>query len=397
VNSETPQNRTSAYFSENEMKLGVFCMNISGGMMMSSAAANKLDWNENVDVARKADQAGWEFLLPLGRWRGHGGPNNPNAEQYDSFTWAAAMAAVTSNIHVFATCHVPIFHPMLAAKMSATIDNISGGRFGVNIVSGWNGPEFGMFGVEQLPHDDRYLAAGEWLDVMERLWNEEDEVNHQGRYYRVERGYLQPKPVQRPRPLIVSAGTSAPGLDFALTRADVCFQGGPDWEFIEQTAGRTRRRADELGKSAELLNFCSVVVKDTEREARDYFNWYVDECGDFEAARALVDLTISGDARSLPHEIAQSYARAYIAGWGAMPLIGTAEQVVDQLIRMKKTGYAGVALGWLDYAEGIDRFNAEVLPLMRQAGLRQAVLGPPSSAIIELAWRRLCCSTRSLD
>jgi FMNH2-dependent dimethyl sulfone monooxygenase len=54
--------------------------NISGGMM-SSAAKNKLDWNENVDVARKADQAGWEFLLLLGRWRGHGGPNNPNAEQ----------------------------------------------------------------------------------------------------------------------------------------------------------------------------------------------------------------------------------------------------------------------------------------------------------------------------
>lgn len=73
VSSETTPYRKSAYFSSNEMKLGVFCMNISGGMMMSSAAKNKLDWNENVDVARKADQAGWEFLLPLGRWRGHGG------------------------------------------------------------------------------------------------------------------------------------------------------------------------------------------------------------------------------------------------------------------------------------------------------------------------------------
>jgi hypothetical protein len=81
VSSETTPYRKSAYFSSNEMKLGVFCMNISGGMMMSSAAKNKLDWNENVDVARKADQAGWEFLLPLGQWRGHGGPNNPTAEQ----------------------------------------------------------------------------------------------------------------------------------------------------------------------------------------------------------------------------------------------------------------------------------------------------------------------------
>jgi FMNH2-dependent dimethyl sulfone monooxygenase len=366
----SPDNSRSAYFSTNEMKLGVFCLNISGGMMMSSAAKQELDWSENVEVARKAEEAGWEFLLPLGRWRGHGGPTNPNAEQYDPFTWAAAIAAVTERIHVFATCHVPIYHPMLAAKMAATVDNISGGRFGLNIVSGWNALEFGMFGIDQLPHDERYVQSAEWLDVMERLWTEPGEVNHDGRYYRVDRGYLQPKPIQQPRPLIVSAGTSPAGLDFALTRADVCFQGGPDWNFIEETAQRTQKRSAELGRQVEILNFCSVVIKDTEKEARDYFNWYVDECGDFEAAGGLLDLQLSGDSRSLPPEMARTLARAFIAGWGALPLVGTAEQVVDQLVRMKKTGYSGVALGWLDYVEGIDRFNAEAIPLMREAGLR---------------------------
>ena len=142
------------------MKLGVFCLNVSGGMMLSGAAKPKLEWDENASVAKVADQTGWEFLLPIGRWRGHGGKYNANAEQYECFTWAAAIAALTSRIHVFSTCHVPIFHPMLAAKMGATIDNISGGRWGLNIVSGWNAAEFGMFGIEQLPHDDRYLAGG---------------------------------------------------------------------------------------------------------------------------------------------------------------------------------------------------------------------------------------------
>jgi hypothetical protein len=137
-----------AFFGDNEMKLGTFCLNISGGMMMSTAAKNTLDWGENVAVAQAADSAGWEFLLPLGRWRGQGGTNNSNAEQYETFTWASAIAAVTKRIQVFTTCHVPIFHPMMAAKMGATIDHISNGRFGMNIVAGWNELEFGMFGIE---------------------------------------------------------------------------------------------------------------------------------------------------------------------------------------------------------------------------------------------------------
>ena len=178
----------SAFFNDNALKLGVFCLNVSGGMMLSGAAKPKLEWDENVSVAKVADQTGWEFLLPIGRWRGHGGKYNANAEQYECFTWAAAVAALTSRIHVFSTCHVPIFHPVLAAKMGATVDNISGGRWGLNIVSGWNAAEFGMFGIEQLPHDDRYLAAAEWLDIMESLWAKHGELDYQGKIYQHQQG-----------------------------------------------------------------------------------------------------------------------------------------------------------------------------------------------------------------
>jgi FMNH2-dependent dimethyl sulfone monooxygenase len=355
----------------NRMKLGTFCLNISGGMMMSTAGRTKLSWDENVTVARAADAAGWEFLLPLGRWRGHGGTLNSNAEQYETFTWAAAIGACTDNIKVFTTCHVPIFHPTLAAKMGATIDNITNGRFGMNIVAGWNELEFGMFGIEQQAHDDRYAAATEWIDIVERLWTEDDEVNYDGRYYKVARGYLQPKPVQKPRPVVVSAGTSPAGLDFALNHADYCFAGGPDWDFLDDTARRTRERAAELNRSVELLAFSAVVVKDTEAEAQRYFEWYVDEHGDFEGANALVERIVAGDVRSISKELARSQARGFISGYNAMPLIGTAEQVTDQLLTYEKLGYSGVALSWLDYAEGIERFNAEVLPLMQQAGLRE--------------------------
>jgi FMNH2-dependent dimethyl sulfone monooxygenase len=361
------------FFKDNPLKLGVFCLNVSGGMMLSGAAKSSLDWNENVSVAQLADRTGWDFLLPIGRWRGHGGKYNANAEQYDTFSWAAAIAAVTSRIQVFSTCHVPIYHPMLAAKMCATIDNVSGGRFGLNIVSGWNATEFGMFGIGQLEHDERYAAATEWLDVMETLWSQKGELDHDGRFYHVSRGYLEPKTVQQPRPVIVSAGTSPAGIDFALTRADYCFVGGDTWERLEGTVRRAQTRAEELDRQLNALTFSTVVVKDTEAEAKRYFDWYVDEMGDIETATKLVGNIISGGAQSLPPEVVLQQARSFVAGWGAMPLVGTAEQVAEHLAEIHKLGIGGVALGWLDYTEGIERFNAEVMPLLTETGLRTAI------------------------
>lgn len=364
---DSPQR--SSFFGDNALKLGVFCLNVSGGMMLSGASKPTLDWDENVSVAKAADDAGWEFLLPIGRWRGHGGKYNANAEQYECFTWAAAMAALTQRIQVFATCHVPIYHPMLAAKLSATIDNISGGRFGLNIVSGWNAAEFGMFGIEQLPHDDRYLMSAEWLEIMESLWAKHGELDYQGRFYTVEKGYLEPKTVQQ-RPVIVAAGQSPAGLDFGITHADYCFVGSDNWDLLEQTMQRCKTHAAGLNRELNALTFCTVVVKDTEAEAKRYFEWYVDELGDLETAQRLANNIISGGAQALPPELVAKRARAYVAGWGALPLVGTAEQVAEQLARLSGLGIGGAALGWLDYTEGIDRFNAEVMPLLHQAGLR---------------------------
>ncbi len=358
------------FFGDNVLKLGVFCLNVSGGMMLSGAAKPNLEWDENVSVAKVADETGWDFLLPIGRWRGHGGKYNANAEQYECFTWAAAIAALTSRIQVFATCHVPIFHPMLAAKMGATIDNMSRGRFGLNIVSGWNAAEFGMFGIEQLSHDDRYLATAEWLDIIESLWAKHGELDYQGKFYHISKGYLEPKPVQQPRPVVIAAGQSRVGLDFAINRADYCFVGSDNWDLLEDTMGRVRGRAAELNRELNAMTFLTVVVKDTEAEAKRYFEWYVDECGDFETAQRLVNNIISGGAQSLPPEVVARQVRAFVAGWGALPLVGTAEQVADQLARMNSLGIGGVTMGWLDYTEGIGRFNAEVMPLLRQAGLR---------------------------
>jgi FMNH2-dependent dimethyl sulfone monooxygenase len=373
--------RDLADTNDDTFLLGIFCLNVSGGITMSKAKDNSLSWTENVEVAKEADAAGWDFLLPLGRWRGVGGETNPNAEQFEGFTWAAAIGALTQQITVFTTCHVPLFHPIMAAKHATTIAQITGGRFGLNIVAGWNESEFAMFGIEQQGHDDRYAVAHEWLTVVERLCTDDGELDLDGDYFRIRNAYVAPQPPDRKRPPIIAAGQSKAGLDFALSRADFNFQAGPDVDVLGGLAKSAQERARELDSSTRLLTFGPIIVKDTEAEARRYYEWYVNENGDFGAAAALIEGLLRGGGQGLPDDVRARMHRSYVAGWGGVPLMGTPEQVVNQMLDLRAHGYAGYAGGWLDYREGLGEFNEKVLPLMVEAGLRPPLAhsGPAAS------------------
>jgi dimethylsulfone monooxygenase len=352
-------------------KLGVFCLNVSGGAAMTSAEGTlKPTWAENEAVARVADEAGWEFLLSLGRWRGLGGSHH-EATSFEVFTWAAGLAAVTEQIHVISTAHVPVFHPLLVAKQGATIDHISSGRFGLNVVAGWNGSELDMFGVNQLEHDERYLAASEWLEIVTGLWRSGEGFDFAGRYYSIKDGVALPQPLQS-RPLIVNAGMSDTGMRFGAKYADISFQSYPDLEELARRNQRLRGiAATEFGRELTIISHGYVVCRDTEQEARDYFNYYVEQKGDWDAAARLVEDMIHGGSQSISPEARRGMQRGFIAGWAGMPLIGTPEQIVDGLLAIRAAGTNGMALHWVNFEDGIGRFNEQVLPLMESAGLRR--------------------------
>src|SRR6266852_4631030 len=128
-----------------------------------------------------ADTAGLECLVPIGRWKGYGGATNFEGSTFETITWACGLLAATQRLTVFGTVHVPLFPPVLAAKQIVTADHIGRGRFGLNLVCGWNQDEFDMFGLEQDAHDDRYARGQEWLEVLLRLWSEETPFDYDGR------------------------------------------------------------------------------------------------------------------------------------------------------------------------------------------------------------------------
>jgi FMNH2-dependent dimethyl sulfone monooxygenase len=138
-------------FSDRKLRLGTFSSNLSGGCAISSIdGVLEADWTSTLTLAQLADEMQFEALVPVGRWKGFGGVTNFNGAGFESFSWAAGIGSATKYSGVFATSHVPTIHPVMAAKQATTIDHITGGRFSLNIVTGWYQPEIEMFGEPQM-------------------------------------------------------------------------------------------------------------------------------------------------------------------------------------------------------------------------------------------------------
>lgn len=359
--------------SPNKLKLGVFGVNVSSGCSMTSMPETiKVEWDESVRIAKAAEDAGIEGLVPVARWKGMGGKVNFNHRNFDPFTWAAGLAAVTEKIALFSTFHVPTVHPVRAAKEVATIDHISGGRFCLNLVAGWNEKEIALFGAPQRDHDERYDVADDWLKLCKELWSREGEFDYDGPYFTVPGAYSEPKPVQRPGPVLMSAGNSPRGQHFAAKHTDLNFVVARDLEGAGNAAKEVKRLArEEYGRDIQVFGQGYIVCRETEKEAKQFVEHYVNEKGDWDGVRNLLDVLIPNSKSALGEDW-EAMAGNMIAGYGALPLVGTPEQVVDGLVAFSDAGLDGTTLSWVDYGAGIAQFKEELLPLMVQAGLREA-------------------------
>ena len=356
-------------FNDNKLKLGIFGQNCSNGCTITHAETSfRPTYEHNVELSRLADRVGLEMLVPVGRWKHFGGTTRFNAENLEVYTWATAMACNTERIMVFATSHVPTVHPLLAAKQSATIDNISNGRFGLNIVCGWFRPEIEMFGIEQLDHDERYRMADEWLTCIKHAWTEQD-FDFDGDFYAIRGGFLLPKPVQQPFPVLVNAGSSDAGRDFSARHVDFNFITITTEDEARFKIEDVKRRAAGFDRECGVMTYGLVCCRDTEREARELYDNIVRH-GDWAATENIMSLLGMESSSFGDPETVRHLGERFIAGWGGYPLVGTPEQVVEQMQHVHAMGIDGFILSWLDYLPELEYFADKVMPLLRQAGLR---------------------------
>jgi FMNH2-dependent dimethyl sulfone monooxygenase len=363
---------TNPLFNDNKMKLGVFGHNCNHGCAITTAEGHlEITWPNARAISVLADRAGLEALVPVARWRGFGGSTNFNGPSFETYAWAAGMGAVTDYSAVFSTSHVPTVHPIMAAKQATTIDHISSGRFALNVVCGWFRSELEMFGAPLREHDQRYEYAAEWLEILFRLWTEDKEFDYEGKYFHIKRGFHEPKPIQRPFPAVMNAGGSEVGHRFAAKYADMVFthirenddQAKAKIEYLRRLA------REEFGREIQVWDHAYVVCRPTEKEARDYLNYYVREKGDWVAVENLISNFAMPPG--MPPDAVETLKFNFVAGWSGFPLVGTAEKIVSDLEWLAHVGLDGCLLSWVKYEEELAQFTAEVLPLMEQAGLRK--------------------------
>jgi alkanesulfonate monooxygenase SsuD/methylene tetrahydromethanopterin reductase-like flavin-dependent oxidoreductase (luciferase family) len=367
--SRQPQHIVNPVLSSpNKLKLAVFSANCSHGSTMSDVpGVIQADWSESVAIAKAAEDAGFEALVPVARWKGMGGTTNFNHRNFETLTWAAGLAAVTSKIGVFSTTHIPTIHPVRAAKTAASIDHIAGGRFSLNVVAGWNEKEIGMFGAPQLPHDARYDVADEWIALAKALWDRDGEFDWEGEYFGAPGMYSEPKPVQSPGPVLMSAGNSPRGMRFAAQNCDLNFIAAPDVETAATTAGTVKALArDEFDREVKVFAQTYIICREDEDEAHAVYNDIAYTHGDTQGVRNLLDILVPNSSSA----DWEAMAPHLIAGYGSWPLVGTPQQVADGLIALADAGVDGCNLSWPQYLPGIEQFRTEILPRLIDAKVR---------------------------
>ena len=379
----------NAIFNSNRMKLGTFGTNGRGGVLTTAPDAHKPTWEATLRAAKLADAAGFEALLAFARWKGFtkASPDHPSGVVLDPFTWAAGIAQATSYSTVFATTHAPTIHPIVAAKQSATIDIISGGRFGLNVVGGWNKPEFDMFGSQLAAHDKRYEHLEEWLHVLKRLWTEKDEFDHRGEFLTLKGAVSRPQPVQKPKPPIMNAGGSPRGQRFACEHADMCFVSLEDEDHAawkRQIDSYKVMAREQFGREISVWTVAGVVQRETREEAEAYLHYYAVENEDKIAVQAFTDrVTVESQGRTALQ--LQRARHRLAAAAGGQLLVGTAEDIAEGFQSLSDIGIDGCLLAWNNFADGLERF-AEVMPLLESRGLREpfraaaSISSPASSA-----------------
>jgi len=341
---------------------GIFLPMGNGGWIISKNTP-KLDasYAYNRRVAILAEQMGFDFIMSMGKWRGFGGETGHWNRVLESQVLMAALAEATSRVKIWSTACTLLFNPAAVAKMIATIDDISGGRAGLNVVTGAFRQEFAQMGAwrDDLGHDDRYDYAEEWVDAVKRLWSEEA-VTLDGKHVKLDDCRSEPKPQKRP--FLVCAGMSPRGVDFTLDHMDGIFLTGRNNDHLGEVSRAAKAQAAARGRSIKTYTQLTLVIGDTDEAAQAqaaHFRDGLDEGALMGMARAfgVLDSEI-GEENALVASARSSFMTPRIIG-----SVETVEREIGCLI--EDASLDGLLLIFPDYIRDVEIFGSNILPGLR--------------------------------
>ncbi|MFG1263575.1 LLM class flavin-dependent oxidoreductase [Xanthobacter aminoxidans] len=359
----------------NPLMLGLF-LPIQSGAWSPSTAPRDTSWtfDYNARCTVMAEELGFDLVFGLAQWMGKGGYGGEmkfREMATDPLLVTAGLAAITRRILLVSTVHILYgWHPLHLAKFGATISEMSSGRWGLNMVTGYKRSEFEMFGLEQIEHDHRYVMADEFVTMMKRLWSEDENITVDGRFWKMKEAFIAPKPAGG-KCVLVNASSSGAGLDYAVKHSDLIFVTSPAGANLDRACAalpphtaRIKQAAAAQGRDVRTLINPHVICRETEAEAWAQYDAILRH-QDPVAAENFYRTFTGGDQSSWKAATREEWTIG-----GNVHIVGTPTQVVEGFQRLKAAGCDGVQVNFYDFLPDLKFFGERVLPIMHEAGLR---------------------------
>jgi pyrimidine oxygenase len=361
------------------MKIGVFIPIGSRGWLMSTTSPNTMpSFDLNRTIVQRAEFYGLDFALSMIKLRGYDGPSEYWVHNLEPFTLMAGIAAVTRRIQLFASVAVLTMPPALVARMAVTVDSIAPGRFGVNIVTGWQPKEYQQMGL--WPGNEhfarRYDHVSEYVRIMRELWTS-GRSDFKGDFFQMDDCLLSPRP-SRPIP-IVGAGQSDRGMRFVAEYGDFNFVSSPglnDTAGPAGVVGRVRAAAAATGREVGALLLLMVIAAETDEAAFAKWQHYKDGT-DVQALQWQADQA-NTDSKAQDGSTASNLARVIKdpQPTGLAKLIGSYASVARMLDEIAVIpGLTGVMLTFDDFIIGMEQFGEHIQPRMKSRAKAAASTG----------------------
>ncbi len=358
---------------DNKLIIGLFGSNCSSGRAVTLVAERwSGEWDDILRLAKTRRRRRYRLHAPdrplEGLRRRHRLPGRHLRNDH----LGHRAARPTKRITVFGTVHAPFFNPIIAAKMMVTADHVGHGRFGLNIVCGWNEDEFDMFGVTQRDHERRYEFAQEWWDAIQLIWSDKENFDFNGEHLKLKGIRAKPKPYGGSRPVVMNAGASPNGRAFAIRNCDAFFTQADRTSLGEITPTKSPAsspRRKELGRDMDVYTVGVVTCRPTIKEAKDYHHSPSSRRADWCAVDGILKKkNISPE--TVGREKYRGPAPPLRQRHGRLPTVGDPDSIASELADLSKAGLRGIAISLVNYLDELPYFLDEVIPRLRRLELR---------------------------
>jgi len=359
------------------MQIGLFVPTTSGGWLITTERAPcEPSYDFISHLVRRAEYYNFEFALAPVKYKGFGGPSEFWDRSAEPITMMAGVAAVTSKIRLFASIATLTIHPAITARMAATLDSISHGRFGLNIVSGWSAPEYLQMGLwpGEAHYKRRYEYTTEYVTIMRELW-EKGHSNFSGEFLKLDDCVLGPRPSGKIE--LVCAGQSDRGIAFCADYGDYMFivgKGVNQPASHLETTERLFAAGQRTGRNIGALLVIMIIADETDAAAFAkwrHYNESVDRVaiGNLFGSTSADTASADSSVRKLVDEDAVRKAAPIPEGAVNLrfaTLVGSYVSVARMLDEVSAVpGTTGAMLIFDDFMEGIENFGKKIQPLMK--------------------------------